>query len=84
MRLGCEGESAIQPQFFVDPKELTIVRWRMVFKTGLGFHPATRTIREITLSCVYFVDRLISREQRRLGIDQSVEFFSPILIQVLQ
>jgi len=42
MRLGCEGESAIQPQFFVDPKELTIARWRMVFKTGLGFSPGDK------------------------------------------
>jgi hypothetical protein len=91
MRLGCEGESATQPQFFVDTKELTSARLRVVFKPVSGFRPATRTIHEITLSCitshfwfVYFVDRLISKEQRRLWIDQTVEFFGPILIQVLQ
>lgn len=92
MRLGCEGESATQPQFFVDTKELTSARLRVVFKTRLGFspgdkndprnHPKLHDQKHFWF--VYFVDRLISKEQRRLGIDQTVEFFGPILIQVLQ
>jgi hypothetical protein len=53
MRLGCEGESATQPQFFVDTKELMIARLGgMVFKPVSGFHQATRMIHEIALSCM--------------------------------
>lgn len=50
MRLGCEGESAIQPQFFVDTKELTIARLGWSLEPVSGFCPAIRTIHEITLS----------------------------------
>lgn len=60
MRLGCEGESAIQPQFFVDTKELTIAWWGMVFKLVPGFRPATRTIHVITLSCMTISGSCIS------------------------
>ena len=51
MRLGCEGESATQPQFFVDTQRTyqCLSGWRLSL---VGFGPAaTRTIHEITLTC---------------------------------